>query len=98
MQAMAPSSSLEPHEGHTVGNGAGAGAATAPREPLPEAGELGAGTIGEAGFTAADGIMNGFLHDGQRTFLPPALSGTCMDLVQCGQRITCGIGAIKNEK
>jgi hypothetical protein len=94
MQAIAPSSNGEPHDGQTVGKGAGAGAATAPLDPLPAAGELGAGATGAAGFAAglaAAGIMNGFLQDGQRTFLPPALSGTCIDLVQCGQRIICGI-------
>jgi hypothetical protein len=38
--------------------------------------------------------MNGFLHDGQRTFFPPALSGTCIDLVQWGQRIICGMSCV----
>src|SRR5437870_5518569 len=89
MQAMAPSSNLEPHDGHVVGNGEGAGAATAPLAPLPET-EAGVAAGFGAG-TAAAGIKNGCLHDGQRTFLPPALSGTCIDLVQWGQRITNGI-------
>ena len=96
MHAMAPSSNLEPHDGQTVGMGAGAGIATAPLEPLPTTGGPGAcagGGVGGFGAgPAGAGIMNGFLHDGQRTFFPPALSGTCIDLVQCGQRITCGIG------
>src|SRR5262245_22805108 len=98
MQAMAPSSNLEPHEGQMVGSGAGAGAATAatgPLAPLPPTGGPGAGAAGTAaGFgagPAAGGMVNGCLHDGQRTFFPPALSGTCIDLVQCGQRIICGI-------
>src|SRR5581483_3174999 len=89
MQAMAPSSRVEPQEGHLVGVAGAAGAAGL--APLPLAGggagfaATAAGTAAAAG--AAAGTMNACLHDGQRTALPAALSGTCIDLVQWGQRI-----------
>src|SRR5438552_16191299 len=104
MQAMAPSSSLEPQEGQTVGSGNGAGGMATGiggLAPLPMGGTattagLATGAAGAATGTAAraataGGTMNGCLHDGQRTFFLPALSGTCIDLVQWGQRIICGI-------
>jgi hypothetical protein len=39
----------------------------------------------------APGITNGFLHDGHATRLPPALSGVCIDFLQWGQRMICGM-------
>src|SRR5262245_61636087 len=67
--------------------------------PAPEAPGTGGGlpawklplTPAPTGWAA--GTRNAFWQPGlgQRTVLPAALSGTCMDLVQCGQRITCGM-------
>src|SRR5438046_2797705 len=98
MQATAPSSSEAPQAGHLVGPGA------APPLPLPKSGAEGgrldgagaaATGVGAAGAgTAVAGTTNGLLHVGQRTCLPPTLSGTCIDLVQCGQRMTCGMGLV----
>jgi hypothetical protein len=105
MQASAPSSSLEPHAGHSLGvAGAGAGArgAAGAAGPLPDvaAGLDGAGVEGGTAIALAEsgGTMNGCLHDGQATRLPAALSGTCIDLLHFGfgQRITCGMILLPN--
>ncbi len=95
MQAMAPGSSSAPQEGHSLGvsevavapPGAGregtTGAATGTGRGLAAR----AAAIG-CGAGAAAGTWNGFWHDGQRTPFPAALSGTCIALLQCGQRMT----------
>jgi len=104
MQAMAPSNSLVPHEGQTVGKGGAATGLAAGDAgglaPLPTGGAeaawaapgtaTGGGTAARG--AAGAGTMNGCLHDGQR--IPPALSGTCIDFVQCGQRIICGMSCV----
>src|SRR5437764_1052604 len=101
MQAMAPGAHFEPQAGHCVGSEAGAGAAAADLEaPLPDgaaAGAPAATATAAAGWgaaaPAAAGTANSCLQllFGQRTFLPAALSGTCIAVRQCGQVITFGM-------
>src|SRR5439155_6098283 len=90
MQAIAPGKSIEPHEGHGWPEAPGAGIVGNVIEgeglgvrPLPTPAATGTGV--------AAGTPNGFWQTGQRTVLPAALSGTCIERWQCGQRITCGM-------
>src|SRR5206468_5280494 len=86
-------SSIEPHEGHGWPEAPGKGivgklidgrdAPLGPLEPAPTPAATGSG--------APAGTPNGFWQTGQRTVLPAALSGTCIERWQCGQRITCGM-------
>jgi hypothetical protein len=92
MQATAPSSSGEPHEGHFAGVGIGpepdlapfpdtgfgsaAGAGITGMEAVDEA-LAGAGGGGATG-GGAPGTMNGCLHDGHCNRLPATLSGACI--------------------
>src|SRR5262245_20423679 len=105
MQAMAPGSRAEPHAGQAVGAGGLTG--TAPDGFAAGGGEGGvglpAGRAAPAAAPAATGSRAGALPTpptwnrrlppGQRTCLPGALSGTCIALVQWGQRMVRGIGA-----
>lgn len=104
---MAPETQLVPQEGQLLGSVGVVDAATAAAdcEGADAALELvGAGTgVGAgvgAGFATAGlatgavaGTANTFLQvgPGHRTFLPAALSGTCIDILQCGQRMVWGI-------
>src|SRR5438132_1397817 len=87
MQAMAPGRSIEPHEGHGCPDEPGAGIvgkvidARDPPLTAPAA----------TGSAVAAGTPKGFWQTGQRTVFPAALSGTCIERWQCGQRITCGM-------
>ena len=62
----------------TAGCGMGAGGTTV-------------GGTGAAGVAVSIGTPKGFWHDGHCTTLPPAFSGTCIEIVQCGQRRTKAI-------
>jgi hypothetical protein len=79
MHEMAPAGSTEPHEGHTWPDADDAG-------PDGTGGKLMDGLVRPAldcptaaGSGTVPGTMNGFWHTGQRTVLPEALSGTCID-------------------
>ena len=85
MQEMAPSRSLAPHAGQL--EGVPPAAAAGDFWPLPRSGVDG-GRLGEAVGADAAGTWKGLVHDGHFTVLPATLSGTCIDFVQCGQRIT----------
>ncbi len=81
----------------TSSGGARCGGVGAATPPLAD----GTGAAGAAAGAAAGcrfGTANGFLHDGHCTCLPDALSGICIDLVQCGQRITNAMGGCPGAK
>jgi len=91
MHATAPSSSFEPHDGHTLG---------VPPEldfaPLPET-PLNPAALCDAAFTPGcdpeadgDGMTKGSLHEGHATPSPAEPSGTCIDLLHfvLGHRMT----------
>src|SRR3954462_5393802 len=97
MQATAPSRSLDPQEGHTVGVDDAALAVVTVVALLPLPSMLIEGEEAVEGLpapppTAAGwglGTTNGVLHEGHCTRLPTAESGACIDLPHCGlgQRI-----------
>src|SRR5436190_16818024 len=101
MQAMAPSFKTEPQEGHLFDDGVPVstdicavtpGVCTPARAPLA----AGISAVLSLGMLAVDaapaaGTVNGLVHEGHFTVLPTALSGTCIDFEQCGQRIICGM-------
>jgi len=97
MQAMAPASSTDPHEGQTWPEAWPDGGVTGGKviESLDDLGpEAGTAALLTPAATASGALVstrNGFWQMGQRTFLPAALSGTCIDRWQCGQRITFGM-------
>src|SRR5205814_10235368 len=95
MHGTAPSSKAEPHAGHLEGAAAGKVAAAfwaaAGRAPLPESGCAGGFDATPAAAATGVGASIDLPHEGQRTVLPATLSGTCIDLAQYGQRMTCGI-------
>src|SRR5690242_18630027 len=95
MQAMAPSLRTEPQAGHLAGPAAAAGFAGAGFAGAGFGGAGGRRISGLDGGRAAptvagarEGTVNGFVHEGHFTVFPATLSGTCIGLVQCGQRIT----------
>src|SRR5262245_46479164 len=91
MQAMAPGNSSAPQAGHldaalppaAGGPGGGAGGRCG----------VGAGppTAAPTGCSSGDGIVNTFLHVGQRTCLPAEPSGTDNRVLHFGHAITCGM-------
>src|SRR5438270_1931686 len=105
MHARAPGKSAALQEGHVVGAdegrriGAGvaavagvAGAATADEEARGAVRAiLDDAAVRTVSRTGAAPTAMAFLHPGQITCLPEALSGTCIACVQNGHRITCGI-------
>src|SRR5947208_219965 len=104
MHAMAPSFNTEPHEGHLFDEGVpvstdicavtpGVGAAA--RAPLTAgiSAVLSFGMLAVDAAAPAAGTVNGLLHEGHFTVLPTALSGTCIDFEQLGQRMICGMGS-----
>jgi hypothetical protein len=101
MQAMAPAVQGELQAGHTVGSEGGAaaalaagfGAAAGAAPAVAAAAAAGAGAAAAA--PARAGTANIFLHaaPGQRTVLPAASSGTCMAMLQWGQRIVLAMVA-----
>src|SRR5262249_30221094 len=98
MQAMAPGNSVDLQAGHSVGVVAADGAggmdtdgddgAVGPGRGAVMPGLLPPATPAPTGWGAGAPTMNTCLQDGQRTCLPAALSGTCIVLLQCGQRMT----------
>src|SRR5205809_2564109 len=97
MQAMAPGSKGDLQAGHSVGvaprlrsgaEGAGARGGGGGGVGAAGAGRDGAPTPAATGWRAgAAATANTSWHDGQRTCLPPASSGTCIGLVHFGQRM-----------
>src|SRR5947209_5880237 len=95
MQAMAPGVQGELQLGQVVGScgvlaAAGAAGLLAGAAAAPAA--AAAGALAACGWVAP-GTANSCLHLAltQRTFLPAALSGTCMAVLQCGQLMTFGM-------
>jgi hypothetical protein len=77
---MAPGRRIEPHDGHACPDpddagpdGTGGRLIDGLEPPAPLL------TPGPLGWGLPPGTMNGFWHTGQRTVLPAALSGTCID-------------------
>src|SRR5262245_15937736 len=82
--------------------GAGMGVGGPARTGVGEGGGTGRPAVAAAGAPATTGSrtgalagaaasMNACLHVGQRSCLPAASSGIWMGLLQCGQRVICGM-------